>query len=166
MSYPFFKKLTTLFIAPVLFLSFATVDNASFSGDWSLNESKSDLGQFPNFVPRKITVNQTADSITISKTSSGFNGEDVTQTETLSFDGKETESTLFGTSKRKAKAQWSADGQMLTITFNLMLDFNGQVTEVTGTEKWKLGDGGKSFSLQSNSSSSFGDNAYTGVYEK
>lgn len=166
MSLIFLKRLSVLFIAPALLLTFAATDNSNFSGDWTLNEGKSDMGQFANFVPRKIKVDQKADAITIAKTSSGFNGEEVIQTETLTFDGKEVESTVFGNSKRKAKAEWSADGKTLTITFKLTLDFNDQITEVNGTEKLTLGDDGKSMTLQSNSSSSFGENPYKGVYEK
>ena len=102
----------------------------------------------------------------ISKTAPGFNGDDVTLSETLPFDGKEVESTVFGTSKRKASAKWSDDGQTLTITYNLMLDFNGQTTEIKGTESWTLADGGKTLVSQNNSSSSFGDIQAKGVYEK
>jgi hypothetical protein len=161
------KKLLALFIAPAFLLSFnIKADRANFSGDWSLNEGKSDLGQFGNYAPRKIKVDQKNDSITISKTAPSFNGDDVTITETLSFDGKETESTVFGTSKRKASAKWSDDGQALTITYDLMLDFNGQTTEIKGTETWTLSDGGKTLLSQNNSSSSFGDIAAKGVYEK
>ncbi|MES1218426.1 MAG: hypothetical protein ABUT20_23165 [Bacteroidota bacterium] len=162
----FSKKWLALLIAPAFLLSFSVFSNLSFSGDWALNESKSDLGQFPNFVPRKIKVDQKDDGITITKTSQGFNGEDVIQTETLTFDGKEIESTIFGSSKRKASEKWSDDGQTLTITFSLALDFNGQITEVTGKEVWTQSDAGKTFTLQSNSSSSFGDNAYKAVYGK
>lgn len=161
------SKLLLLLIAPATFLSFDTLpDKANFSGEWKLNEGKSDLGQFAQFAPRKIKVSQTADSITISKTAPSFNGDDVTLTETLPFDGKEVESTIFGSSKRKASAKWSDDGQTLTITFNIMFDFNGQQTEVKGTETWTLGDGGKTLISQNNSSSSFGDVQAKGVYEK
>jgi hypothetical protein len=162
-----FKKLLALIIAPAFILSFnIKADRANFSGDWSLNEGKSELGQFGNFAPRKIKVDQKADSITISKTAPSFTGEDVTTTETLSFDGKEIENTVFGTSKRKASAKWSDDGQTLTITYNLMLDFNGQINEIKGTETWTLSDAGKTLLSQNNSSSSFGDIAAKGVYEK
>src|SRR5437667_6392267 len=114
----FSKKLIGILIAPALFLSFTTLpDHANFSGDWKLNEGKSDLGQFGPYAPRKIKVEQKDDGIIISKTAPSFTGEDVTTTETLSFDGKETESTVFGTSKRKASAKWSDDGQTLTITY-------------------------------------------------
>jgi hypothetical protein len=162
-----FSKLLFLLIAPSIFISFKTLpDRANFSGEWKLNEGKSDLGQFAQFAPRTIKVNQTADSITISKTAPSFSGDDVTLTETLPFDGKEVESTIYGSSKRKASAKWSDDGQMLTITFNIMFDFNGQQTEVKGTETWKLADSGKTLISQNNSSSSFGDIAAKGVYEK
>jgi len=163
----FSKKLLTFLIAPALLFSFTTLpDKANFSGEWKLNETKSDLGQFGPYAPRTIKVQQKADSITISKTAPGFNGEDVTLAETLPFDGKEVESTVFGTSKRKASAKWSDDGQTLTITYNLMLDFNGQTTEIKGTETWTLADGGKTLVSQNNSSSSFGDIQAKGVYEK
>jgi len=162
------KKLLILLIAPAFLLSFKNIkpDHANFSGDWSLNEGKSDLGQFGPYAPRKIKVEQKDDAITITKTAPSFTGEDVTTTETLSFDGKETESTVFGTSKRKASSKWSDDGQTLTITYDIMLDFNGQTTEIKGTETWTLGDGGKTLASQNNSSSSFGDIAAKGIYEK
>jgi hypothetical protein len=47
-----------------------------------------------------------------------------------------------------------------------MLDFNGQTTEIKGTETWILSDGGKTLVSQNNYSSSFGDNNAKGVYEK
>ena len=163
----FSKKLLVFLIAPVLFFSFTSLpDRANFSGEWKLNEGKSDLGQFAPFAPRTIKVDQKNDSITISKTAPTFSGDNVTVIETLPFDGKEIESTVFGTSKRKASAKWSDDGQTLIITFNIMLDFNGQTTEIKGTEVWVLTDSGKTLVSQNNSSSSFGDIAAKGVYEK
>jgi len=161
------KTLLAFLIAPILFLSFTErPDPANFSGEWKLNESKSDLGQFANYAPRTIKVTQTRDSMTISKTAPGFNGDDVTTTETLSFDGKETKSTIFGTSTRTASSKWSDDGQSLTITYDLLLDFNGQQTDIKGTEVWTLSDEGKTLVSQNNSSSSFGDIQARGVYEK
>jgi len=161
------KKFIGLLIVPVLFFSFTKLPSrADFSGEWKLNEAKSDLGQFANYAPRTIKITQTADSISISKVAPGFNGEDVTLSETLSFDGKETKSTVFGTSTRTASSKWSDDGQSLSITYDLMLDFNGQQTEIKGTETFTLADGGKTLVSQNNSSSSFGDIQAKGIYEK
>jgi hypothetical protein len=163
----FLKKLTSFIIAPALLLSFAKKENANFSGEWKLNESKSEMGQFANIVPLKIKAEQKADSITITKTSTSFDGDEYSVTETLSFDGKETQTTIPpGSSTRKASAKWSDDGQTLTITYTLMLDFNGQTTEIKGTEVWALSDEGKTLSTTNSSSSSFGENTYKGVYEK
>jgi len=163
----FLKRLSACLIAPALLLAFTSLpDKVNFSGEWKLNESKSDLGQFAAFAPRKIKVEQKDDAITISKTAPSFSGEDVTVAETLPFDGKEVETTVMGTSKRKASAKWSDDGQTLTITFNLVLDFNGQTNEVKGTETWVLADGGKTLISQNNSSSTWGDLQAKGVYEK
>src|SRR6266498_244887 len=95
------KKLLGILIAPALFLSFTSLpDRANFTGEWKLNEGKSDLGQLAPYAPRSIKVTQTADSITITKTAPSFNGEDITISETLSYDGKETKTTVYGTSTR------------------------------------------------------------------
>ncbi len=161
------KKSLIFLLAPVIFFSFiAKLDHPDFTGEWKLNESKSDLGQFASYAPRTIKVSQTADSITIAKTAPGFNGDDMTLTETLSFDGKQTKTTMFQTSTRTASAKWSDDGKTLTITYDLMFDFNGQQTEVKGTEAWTLSDDGKTLQSQNNSSSSFGDIQAKGIYEK
>ncbi|MBK5272231.1 MAG: hypothetical protein JJE22_14570, partial [Bacteroidia bacterium] len=50
MNLVFLKKLTAFIIAPAFVLSFTANDNANFSGEWKLNESKSDMGQFANIV--------------------------------------------------------------------------------------------------------------------
>lgn len=168
MTITFFKKTGALLIAPALLFSITSKMNADFSGEWKLDASKSDMGQYANIVPLKLKVEEKADQITIAKTSTSFDGSgEENATETLSFDGKETESTVPpGSSKRKASAKWSEDGQTLTLTYTLMLDFNGQATEIKGTEVWTLSDGGKTLTTVNSSTSSFGDNTYKAVYQK
>jgi hypothetical protein len=167
MRLSFLKPASAFLLASFLFFAFITKpDQANFSGEWKLNEGKSDLGQFASFATRTIKANQTNDSIQIARTAPSFNGGDATTNETLTFDGKQSESNLFGNSKKKASATWSDDGQALTITYTLTLDFNGQTTEVSGKEKWTLADGGKTLILENNSTSSFGDLSTKAVYEK
>ncbi|MBK5272446.1 MAG: hypothetical protein JJE22_15685, partial [Bacteroidia bacterium] len=80
------------------FLSFA--DPANFSGDWKLNEGKSELGDFGGRVNRSLKVEQKETDITITSTRPGFNGgDDITTALTLTFDGKVTETAGFGDSK-------------------------------------------------------------------
>jgi hypothetical protein len=95
-----------------------------------------------------------------------MDGGDATQVETLSFDGKETETTVFGNSKRKASAKWSDDGNALTVNYVLHLDFNGQTFDVKGTETWTLSSDGKTLTVQTNASSPQGDLAAKAVYDK
>ena len=95
-----------------------------------------------------------------------FTGSDFTSIETLTYDGKEAESKLAGSSSKKASAKWSEDGQKLNITFTLYLDFNGQSMEITGSETWTLSNDGKTLTVATNTSSSFGDNTTKAVFEK
>lgn len=158
-----------LLAAPLLLCSTVLfAQKPDFSGTWVLNEGKSDMGQFGNIVPPKISAIQKADSLTAIKTNKSFDGSSETlSTETLSFDGKQIESTVPpNDGKRKASAKWSDDGSQLTITYTLQLNFNGEAFEVTGTEVWALADGGKTLTLTSKSNSSFGENTFKGVYEK
>jgi hypothetical protein len=142
------------------------VYRSNFSGECKLNQSKIELGQFERFAVRTIKADQKDDAITISTTRSSGNGEDVTTSETLSYDGKETETTVFGNSKRKATAKWSDDGTTLTINYTLLLDFNGQTSEIKGTETWTLSDDGKALTSQINSSSPQGEFSWKAVYDK
>jgi hypothetical protein len=167
MKASFSKRLSTLLIAPVFLFAFTSkIDRTNFSGEWKLNESKSELGQFGRFAPHTIKADQKDDAITISKMSTSFNGDDVTISETLSYDGKESETTIFGNSKKKSTLKWSDDGKTFTVNYTLLLDFNGQTNEVKGTETWALSDDGKTLTLQNNSSSSQGDLSTKAVYEK
>ena len=96
-----------LSIAVITLSSFnLQAQRASFSGDWKLEESKSELGEFGARVARSVKAEQKEDAITITKVSPGFNGGDpMTTTVTLTYDGKVVESEGFGGSKRKSTAK-------------------------------------------------------------
>jgi len=161
------KKFLFLLLAPVvILLSFASMpDKANFSGDWKLNEGKSDLGQFgARFTATAIKVDQKADAITISRTRPGFNGGDpVTTSLSYTFDGKETESTGFGNSKMKSTAKWS-DDQTLIINSTTTFERDGQTSEFKGTETWTMKDG--SLSVLSVTTSPRGENTVKAMYDK
>lgn len=142
--------------------------SVNFSGEWKLNESKSDLGQFGRGAARTINVTSSDDKgISIERTSTNQNGENVTRKESLTFDGKESESTGgFGNSKRKATAKWSDDGQSMIINAVVTFDRNGESMEIKQQETWKLTDNGQTLTIESTSSSSFGENTMKLVYEK
>ena len=165
MSFP--KQLSlflTLFLSVSLFSFKALPDKANFSGAWKLNEGKSDLGNFGRFAARTVKVDQKGDAITISKTAPSFQGDDVTTTETLGFDGKESESTVFGTAKKKSTVKWSDDNTMV-ITYTILFERDGQTTEIKGTETWTVTKEG-ALSIVTNSSSPRGESTTKAIYEK
>jgi hypothetical protein len=160
-------QLLSFLIAPAILLSVASMpDRANFSGEWKLNEGKSELGDFGGrFAARAIKVEQKEDAISIARTTPGFNGGDpVTTTMTLTFDGKETESTGFGGSKRKSTAKWSEDGQTFTINHTTLFERDGQTSEFKSTETWTLKDG--SLSIVTVSSSPRGESTTKALYDK
>lgn len=167
MNNSIFKKLPVALIAATFLLSFTTVaDKANFSGSWKLNEGKSELGEFGRFVPRKIKAEQKDDAITVSKTSASFNGgEDVTTTETFTYDGKTTETTVFGGAKKKSTAKWSDDGKSLAISYSIDFERDGATMTITGTETWSLSDEGK-LTLNTKSVSPQGERSTKAVFDK
>lgn len=159
------KKFLFFLLAPAALLASFTYlpDHSNFSGDWKLNEGKSELGQ-SRFTATAIKVDQKGDAITISRTRPGFNGGDPTTTSlTYTFDGKETESTGFGNSKMKSTATWS-DDQTLVLSSTTMFERDGQTTEIKGVETWTLNGG--SLTINSVTTSPRGENKSKAVYDK
>ncbi len=161
------KQLLILIAFPALLLSFTVLPGqTNFSGEWKLNTDKSDLGQMANFAVTSLKVDQANEAITIARTAPTFQGDESTTTETVTFDGKTSETKIFGESTKKSSIKWDESGKTFTLTFTLNLDFNGQQMVVEGTEKWSLSDDGKILTLETNSTSDFGDMSTTAVYDK
>ena len=93
-------------------------------------------------------------------------GEEVTTDEKLTFDDKETENTVFGTTKRKSKAKWSDDGKTLKVKSTMSFERNGETTEIKGEDTWSLSDDGKTLTIESTTTSSRGTNTTKMVYDK
>ena len=153
--------------AAVVVLSSATVLNAppNFSGEWKLNEGKSELGQFAR-AAKKIKVESVdAQGISFERTSTNQAGEDVVTKQKLTFDGKEVESTGgFANSKTKSKASISDDAMVINAVSTFERD--GQTTEVKRKETWKLSDGGNVLTIETSSSFGGNDNTTKMVYDK
>jgi hypothetical protein len=140
---------------------------ADFKGDWTFNEGKSKLGEGRfRMAPQKLKVTNEGESVTIERTNNTPNGETATSSEKLTFDGKATESTVFGSAKKSSVASWTANGEELTINSTLNFERDGQSFEVKTTEVWKLLDGGKTLSIDYTSVSQRGTNNQTFVYDK
>jgi hypothetical protein len=164
-----FKKIASLVLLSAVLFSFRPAAHfvPDFSGTWKLNESKSELGQFGGRgVPSKIVIDQKTDQISLTKTATSFQGEEATATEALSFDGKESESLLFGTAKKKSTLKWSADGQSMLVSSNIAFEMQGQTIAISGTETWSLGTDGKTLTVSSTITTPQGEISTKAVYDK
>ena len=170
MNTSFAKKLIPVLIAPVLLLSFITKSGpADFSGTWALNEGKSDFGQRgARFATKTSKVEQKKGDVTISRTTPPFQqgGEDVTTTETLTSDGKESQTTGAGNSTKKSTLKWADDGQSFVISSSTTMERNGQSMTFNATETWALGDGGKLLTVTTVRTTQQGEQTTKAAYDK
>jgi hypothetical protein len=113
-----------------------SADKPNFSGNWTLDATKSDFGPMP--APSAMTrkVEHSDPSLTYTQEVQGGPQGDQTITMKYSTDGSETTNDLMG-NPLKTTAKW--DGSALVITGKA--DFGGN--EVTLTDKWTLSDDGK-----------------------
>jgi hypothetical protein len=144
-------------------MSARLADKANFSGEWTVNDQKSVLGQ-ARFVPKKVKVEQTDNLLSLERTTS-FNGEERVTPEKLTLDGKESENVAFGTAKRKSTVKWADDGQSLTINSELNIERNGENLQIKSTEVWKLLDA-KTLSVETTSTTPQGTNTVKAVFDK
>ena len=137
------KKVFQLF-ALALMCSLLVIPTASyagkkvdFTGEWTLNEPKSDLGERRFFSASKMTVKQEKKKITIERTRSGRDGEERITTETLTMDGKEN---INETENRitTSTASWSDKGKTLTIKSSIEFNRQGETFEMNRIEIWTL----------------------------
>lgn len=169
MNFSFTKKLIAVITVPALLLSFTFLaTKTNFSGDWKLNEGKSDFGQRgARFATKELKVDQKDNAITISRTTPSFQGgEDVTSSETLPFDGKEVEGKGFGNSTKKSSLKWSGDEQTFTISSNTTMDRNGQSMTISGSETWSLSQDGKALTVTATRTTQQGEMTTKAVYDK
>lgn len=144
--------LTAIFVSTLLYAQ------TDFSGTWTLNTSKSKLGE-RSFAPQTMVIVQKGNEISI-ETHREFQGQERVRTNKYTLDGKECVNPGFRDSEVKSTAVWSGDKKSLTITSK----FEMQNGEMTMKAVYKMD--GKNLVVESSSSSSFGDRSETQVYDK
>lgn len=144
-------------------LSFAG-EKVDFSGKWTLNESKSDLGEGRFRAAAKMTVMQDGDALTVERTRTGRDGQERTASETFTMDGKE--SINEGENRKSTSTvTWSDDGSTMTIKSIREFSRQGETFEMNSTEVWTLAEDGKILKIQSDTSSARGERSVTLFYE-
>ena len=155
--------LVSFFLVPMN--SYAQSGKVNFSGEWSFNESKSNMGEGRFQTSLKLTIKQEGNNLTIERLQTGRDGQEMKLTQKLTLDGKESENTTRrGT--RKSAVTWSDDGKSLTIKSKMVFDRGGEIMEMKSIEQWKMTDGGKILSIESSSSTPRGERKATMVYDK
>ncbi len=151
-----------------------TGNHANFTGEWKLNESKSEFAGFPLCIfgggdrmrSKIMKIATHSDLLIVDVASSSLDGELVTRQEKLTFDGQESVATFVGTPREKSTARWSDDGQSMTVYSVRSFDTDGEKEDFKVKEVWKLINDGKSISVQVNSSSDSGEHIMKLVYDK
>lgn len=139
---------------------------ADFSGTWSFNESKSNLGEGGfRMISQTLVITQTDKTFTLERTFTGQDGEERKMTETYTLDGKESVNEIFNTTK-KSTAVWSAEKKSLTVTSVMVFEMNDEKMEINTIEEYKLTGDGKNLTIDSQSKSSRGERKATLVYDK
>lgn len=170
-----FNSKNYLGIGLVIILISAAFIGADFSGEWTLNEQKSTIGEnLGRMASKKLKITQESTAISIERTGTNRNGETVTSNEKLTLDGKETDISANngggggggGNATRKVSAQWAADGKALTINSTRTFTRDGNTMENKTTENWSLSEDGKILTIDLTSTSQRGTNTMKLVYDK
>ncbi len=146
------KKITLLLIA-FAFSTFAFAQT-DFSGTWTLNTSKSKLGE-RNFAPKSVVIVQKGNEMSV-ESHNEFQGQERTRTNKYTLDGKECTNPGFRDSEIKSTANWSADKKSLTIASK----FNTPNGDMEMKAVYKMD--GDNLVIES----SFGDRSTTQVFDK
>ena len=149
-------------ITPVM--TNAQAGKANFAGTWALNAEKSTMGEGGGGGQRggggNFVATQEANLLTVERTRTNQDGEEVKTTTKYTLDGKESVNTT-GRGERKSTAKWSSDGKTLTIVTKS--SFNGN--ERTSTEAWILTDA-KTITITSTRTTQDGEVTSKMVYDK
>jgi ABC-type transport system substrate-binding protein len=158
---------------PVLFafvslslLSGSLFAQPNFSGSWTLNESKSTLGEGPRMSATSMTINQQEGLISISLVRPSFDGGDEISSEKYTLDGKESVNQGMMGSSIKTITTWSDDKKELRFAKTILFDMNGDTMEMKITDVWSISDDGKTLTVKSAMTSQMGDINLVLVYDK
>lgn len=140
----------------------------NFSGTWSFNESKSQMGEGRfRMAPSKMTISQDNTVLTIESTRTRQSGETMTINEAYTLDGQECDNSNPDQGRtKKSTVTFSADGKVMTITSKTTMERNGNKMEMQSVENYKLSDDGKTLTIETSSTSPRGEFKTTPVYDK
>ncbi len=159
------RKTAICLSAIVLLTAMVAAASPDFSGKWVMNKAKSEFRFGPDGPVPDVTmsVQQSADSIKVSQTFAGEQGE-FNQDFDLKINGATQEIQGFANQPAKASAKWDASVLVLDIS----QDFQGG--DASGTfsvnERWELSPDGKTLTIVTKLTGPMGDMNSKRVMEK
>jgi hypothetical protein len=161
------RLITLVAISAFYCLQLSAQNNqAVFSGNWILNDSKSNFGDSPfRMASSSLVVKQEGNTLSIDRTMPGRDGEEMKMTGKYTLDGKVCENSGIMNMKTKSTVTWSADKKSIKIASSTFFDMNGENMEMKSTETWKL-EGEKTLKIEATNSTPDGDMKTTLVYDK
>ncbi len=160
-----------LFTMIVLLLSvvfvFAQKTKTDFSGEWTLNADKSEMGDVGRrgggMGVSKMTVEQKGDKLIVESFRKNRDGDEVSSKNTYTLDGKKCKNEgNFGTTESIVK--WGKDGKMLTIESTMKFSRGDREMTMESTEKWSLDNG--VLTVETTRSTPRGERTSKAVYDK
>lgn len=148
------------FFSILLFASLLTMAQIDFSGNWKINNSKSTLNADFSMAPEQLVLTQ-SDSILTIERHSNFQGENMTFTDKIYLNGKESINNGWMDSKKKSVAAWSEDKASLKISTKIPMEGGD---EMSLTETYQLD--GAMLKIVTKVSSSWGENSETYLFDK
>lgn len=152
-------KNLALALALVLFSSVAIGQKVDYSGEWKLNEDKSELGYEFSLAPASITVKHTKKTLDM-KIVNVWNGQEIVNDQHYTLNGKETENIGFAESVTKSTAVVDKK----TKAINIVTNGSAEGMDFTITQVISLKDG--NLVVKAEASSDMGELIETYVYDK
>jgi hypothetical protein len=107
-----------VFIIALAFLSATAYgQKPNFSGDWKINEDKSELGYEFSLAPKAMTVEHTKKTLDLTSTSE-WDGQEIESKQHFTLDGAVCENVGFAESVTKSTASFDKKAKTLKIVTN------------------------------------------------
>ena len=152
------KNLAIAF-ALVLFSSVAIAQKVNYSGEWELNEDKSELGAEFSLAPASITVKHAKKTLDM-KIVNVWDGQEIVFDQHYTLNGKETENIGFAESVTKSTAVVVKETKAIKIVTN----GSAEGMDFTITQVISLKDG--NLVVEAEAVTDMGDLIETYVYDK
>lgn len=149
-----------VFIVALAFLSATAFgQKVNFSGDWKLNESKSELGYEFSLAPKSMKLEQTKKTLDVTSVSE-WDGQEIESKSHYTLDGEVSENVGFAESVTKSTASFDKKTGLLKIVTNGSVE--GMDYTLTQTMSMKE----DMMVIESEAASDMGEMVETFVFEK